>query len=157
MTYSVSTTGSEDTKQLAARLAPLLKGGDVIELTSDLGGGKTTFVQGLAAALGYTDAVTSPTFTLSQIYPLSGGREFHHYDLYRLTEGGVVGDELAEDIADPHNITAIEWAGVAEDILPADRLTIAIEPTSDTGRLFTFSSAGTRSQTLLAKLQKAAL
>jgi tRNA threonylcarbamoyladenosine biosynthesis protein TsaE len=155
MTYSVSTIDSEDTKRLAARLSPLLKGGDIIELTSDLGGGKTTFVQGLVAALGYTGEVTSPTFTLSQIYPLPKDREFHHYDLYRLSEGGIVGDELAEDLADPRFITAVEWAGIAHDILPADRLVVTLEPTSENGRDITFTAGGPRSRAILTKLQEA--
>ena len=61
MTYGISTTDSAATQAVAAKLAPRLKGGEVIELASDLGGGKTTFTQGLMRALGYKDPVTSPT------------------------------------------------------------------------------------------------
>jgi len=124
----------------------------VVELASDLGGGKTTFVQGLARALGYTGAVTSPTFTLSNIYALPDGREIHHYDLYRLGEAGVVGAELGEDIGEPTIITVIEWAGVAETRLPADHLTIRFEVTSDTGRKLIFSGSGPLSDKIVHQL-----
>jgi tRNA threonylcarbamoyladenosine biosynthesis protein TsaE len=138
---------------VAAKLARLLQGGEVIELASDLGGGKTTFVQGLAAALGYKGDVTSPTFTLSQIYTLESGLELHHYDLYRLGQSGVVGEELAEDLEDPHNITLIEWAGLVADELPVDRLRIEIEPTGDTERVLHISAGGPVSERLLKGLQ----
>jgi tRNA threonylcarbamoyladenosine biosynthesis protein TsaE len=96
--------------------------------------------------------VTSPTFTLSQSYPLADGRELHHYDLYRLNEGGVVGEELEEDVADPQIITIIEWAGIVSDELPADRLRIEIEPVSETERRFTFRSDGPISERLVKEL-----
>jgi tRNA threonylcarbamoyladenosine biosynthesis protein TsaE len=130
----------------------LLSGGEVIELSSDLGGGKTTFVQGLATALGYTGPVTSPTFTLSNIYQLPDHRELHHYDLYRLGEGGILADELAEDIGDPGIITVVEWAGVAESRLPTDRLIVKFDVTADTGRRLTFSAGGPKSQNLIKGL-----
>lgn len=132
----------------------MLKGGEVIELASDLGGGKTTFIQALAAALGYGGAVTSPTFTLSQIYRLPGGKELHHYDLYRLGEAGVVGDELAEDVGEPSIITAIEWAGVAADVLPADRLRVIIQVTGDTDREFALESTGPKADSLVEGLKR---
>ena len=152
MTYAISTIGSEDTQSLAARLAKLLKGGEVLELASDLGGGKTTFVQGLTRGLGYHGEVTSPTFTLSQVYKLTPSLEVHHYDLYRLGESGIVGDELAEDLGDPHIITVIEWAGVAEQVLPADRLRIEFNVTGDTDRELMFSSGGPVSDHLIKEL-----
>lgn len=153
MTYKTLSTGSEHTAELAARLAKLLHGGEVIELVSDLGGGKTTFVQGLAKALGFKGAVTSPTFTLSQIYRLPEGLELHHYDLYRLGEAGVVGDELAEDVGAPQVITAIEWAGVAAGVLPDDRLRITIMVSGDSEREFTFESTGADSNRLVEGLR----
>jgi len=129
-----------------------LSGGETVELASDLGGGKTTFVQGLVAALGYTGAVTSPTFTLSNVYELSDGRQLHHYDLYRLNEGGILAEELAEDLGDPKIITVIEWAGVAESKLPADRLTIKFDVTGDTDRQLIFSAGGPKSERIIKGL-----
>lgn len=108
------------------------------------------------AALGYEGEVTSPTFTLSRIYPLASGLELHHYDLYRLSGAGVVGDELAEDMADPHIITVIEWADIITADLPADRLKITFEVTGDTDRRLTFTSGGPKSAAIITALQEAA-
>jgi tRNA threonylcarbamoyladenosine biosynthesis protein TsaE len=142
MTYEVTTTSPLETQGVATRLAKLLSGGETIELVSDLGGGKTTFVQGLASALSYNGRVTSPTFALSNIYRLETELEIHHYDLYRLASGGVVGEELAEDIADPNVITVIEWAGIAGAKLPADRLTVRFTVTGDTDRAINLTAGG---------------
>lgn len=137
---------------MGERLAKLLRGGETIELSSDLGGGKTTFVQGLARGLGHSGEVPSPTFTLSRVYRLPGGLELHHYDLYRLGESGVVGEELAEDLGDPRVVTVIEWAGLVQATLPADRLTIAFEATGATERRLRFTADGPVSQALLKGL-----
>jgi tRNA threonylcarbamoyladenosine biosynthesis protein TsaE len=153
MTCAISTTSSEATQAVARRLGKLLHGGELIELSSDLGGGKTTFTQGLAQGLGYDGEVTSPTFTLSQIYRVSDDLELHHYDLYRLGETGVVGDELAEDLTDPHLVTVIEWAGIIEHDLPADRLTITIEVTGDEDRTLHLESGGPVSSRLVEAMQ----
>ena len=138
---------------MAARLAAKLRGGETIELISDLGGGKTTFVQGLAKALGYTGAVTSPTFTLSQIYALPNGLQLHHYDLYRLGAAGIVGSEIDEDLGQPKIITVVEWGGVAHNILPADRLHIEIAVAGDTERQWNFKSGGPNSERLIEGLK----
>jgi tRNA threonylcarbamoyladenosine biosynthesis protein TsaE len=104
----------------------------------------------LARGLGYEKPVTSPTFALSQIYRLKPPLELHHYDLYRLADSGAVGDELDEDLSDPHVITIIEWAGIVEADLPADHLRIEFAVTSDTGR--TLKSGGPNSQRLIKAL-----
>ena len=138
---------------MGERLAKLLHGGEVIELVSDLGGGKTTFAQGLARGLGYNAEVTSPTFTLSRVYALPNGLELHHYDLYRLGESGAVGDELAEDLGDAKVITAIEWAGIVQHDLPKDRLTINFEVSGDTQRVLHLTSGGPISNRLIEGLK----
>ncbi len=127
----------------------------MIELASDLGGGKTTFVQGLAKGLGYHRPVTSPTFTLSQIYRLSPDLELHHYDLYRLTEAGVVGQALGEDLGAPHVIAVIEWPGLVQDQLPPDHLRITFTPgQAESDRQITLSSHGPVSDRLIQGLQE---
>ncbi|KKW41732.1 MAG: hypothetical protein UY92_C0014G0057 [Candidatus Magasanikbacteria bacterium GW2011_GWA2_56_11] len=104
----------EETRQIAARLAAALRGGDVVALSGDLGAGKTTFVQGLARALGVAAEITSPTFTLMNVYSLVGPdptlKYLVHIDTYRLKNE----DELlavgAEDyIGDPASLCLIEW------------------------------------------------
>lgn len=153
MNITIDSNSAEQTQQFGERLAGLITGGMIIELASDLGGGKTTFVQGLARGLGYKDEVTSPTFTLSRVYKLADGRELHHYDLYRLGQAGAVGDELTEDMADETYITVIEWADIVSSDLPPDRLKIVFNLTGDNARQLVITSGGPRSDSVLEQLQ----
>ena len=153
MTYAFTTSDSAGTRQVGRRLSRFLSGGETIELISDLGGGKTTFVQGLMAGLSYAGPVTSPTFTLSNVYEVPSGGQVHHYDLYRLGEAGVLAEELAEDIGQPDIITIVEWPSLAGDLLPKDRLTITFEVTADTARRLVFSANGPRSAHLIKELK----
>lgn len=118
---------------LAEQIGAKLKGGEVIELASDLGGGKTTFVRGLAKGMGSTDTVRSPSFTISNEYR-SGKLTMYHFDFYRLQEPGIMRDELAESLEDPSGIVVLEWAGIIKDVLPADRLSLHIRATGETTR-----------------------
>ncbi len=121
----VKTNSPEETWALAAELADKLGRGSVIALHGDLGAGKTCFIQGLAAALGIDEPITSPTYTLIGEY--EGRLPLHHIDLYRLsgpTEALGLG---LEEYFDANGITAIEWAERAEGLLPPDLLHIRIE------------------------------
>lgn len=109
----------------------------MIELISDLGGGKTTFVRGLARGAGSPDRVASPTFTISRVYE-AGAKDIHHFDFYRLGEAGLIGEELAEVLHDPHIVTVVEWADIVKNVLPHKRLTITIDKTPTDGRDLTF-------------------
>jgi tRNA threonylcarbamoyladenosine biosynthesis protein TsaE len=95
-------------------------------LSSDLGGGKTTFAKGLAKGLGSNDTVTSPTFTVGQVYQGRDGIEMHHFDFYRLSEGGMVAHELAEVMTDPKAVVVVEWGDVISDVLPEQRVTVQL-------------------------------
>lgn len=127
----------EETEQIAEQLGARLRGREVIELVSDLGGGKTAFVRGLARGAGSTDKVSSPTFTISNLYQ-TGDLIMHHFDFYRLHEAGIMSEELEELLHDPQAVVVIEWAGIIENILPPDRLTIRIKATGENSRLLTF-------------------
>ena len=129
----LNTSSAEATESLGEMLGKRLRGGEVIELASDLGGGKTTFVRGLARGFGSPDRVASPTFTLSREYN-AGERKIVHFDLYRLSEAGIVASEFLEEALDPSIIVVVEWADVVADILPANRLTVTLSPTSENGR-----------------------
>jgi tRNA threonylcarbamoyladenosine biosynthesis protein TsaE len=129
------TKNADETVALGQKIGQQLQGGEVIELISDLGGGKTQLVRGLAAGMGSTDQVQSPTFTISRIYK-SKALELHHFDFYRLGDPGIVGLELAEVMQDSRAIVAIEWADTVKDILPKKRLQIVITASSDTNRQF---------------------
>ena len=137
VTWQTNSTSSEQTEQLGVKLGASLKGGEVIELVSDLGGGKTTFVRGLARGAQTTDKVASPSFTISKIY-VCPRFQIHHFDFYRLSEPGVVTHELAEIIGDPQVVVVIEWADVVQHILPNERLTIRIRQTENEAREITF-------------------
>jgi tRNA threonylcarbamoyladenosine biosynthesis protein TsaE len=123
-TFSIESDHAEQTEKLGELVGQSLKGGEVIELTSDLGGGKTAFVRGLARGMGSTNPVSSPTFTISKVYK-AGDREMHHFDFYRLPEAGLMQYELADLLDDPKIIIVIEWAGVVEQVLPEKRLSVA--------------------------------
>jgi tRNA threonylcarbamoyladenosine biosynthesis protein TsaE len=124
--WQTTSMSSETTEDLAAALAQNLIGGEVIELVSDLGGGKTTFVRGLARGLGSSNKVTSPTFKISNVYT-SPTLSIYHFDFYRLPEAGLIAHELAEVIEDPKAVTVIEWGDIVETVLPAERLTIELK------------------------------
>ena len=110
-----------------------MRGGEVIELKSDLGGGKTTFTRGLVRGAGSTDRVGSPTFTLSREYQAPKFK-LAHFDFYRLGEAGIVADELDELVGDPGYVTIVEWGDIVQDVLPAQRLTIEFLQTADETR-----------------------
>src|SRR5260221_5452139 len=105
MIWQTVSTSSADTERLGQLLGQFLKNPESIELRADLGGGKATFVRGLAKGLGSKDTVTSPTFTLSKIYKAKNGKQIHHYDFYRLNEAGIMRDELAESLQSQNAIT----------------------------------------------------
>jgi len=130
------TESAEDTRTLGAALAGGLRAGDLVLLAGDLGSGKTTLAQGVAAGLGVVDQVTSPTFTLVRSYPCTRNagtatpavRTFLHADLYRLEHQGQVVDlgigELVEDDA----VAVVEWGDMAEPALGGDALTVRLAP-----------------------------
>jgi tRNA threonylcarbamoyladenosine biosynthesis protein TsaE len=128
MTWQMRSTSSADTERLGELLGMQLKGGEVIELRSDLGGGKTTFVRGLARGIGSKNTVTSPTFTLNKIYKAKNGLQIHHFDFYRLDQAGVVAEQWAESVGGPKNIVVIEWSDIVKGVLPKEFLTIEFLP-----------------------------
>jgi tRNA threonylcarbamoyladenosine biosynthesis protein TsaE len=133
--WRTSSTDLDGTARLSERIGRSLRGGEVIELVSDVGGGKTTFVRGLAKGFGSPDAVGSPSFTLSREYR-AGKRTMYHFDFYRLQDPGIMTNELAEVIDDPLAVVVVEWADIVEDVLPAERVTINIKSTGETSREF---------------------
>jgi tRNA threonylcarbamoyladenosine biosynthesis protein TsaE len=137
MTWTTETSEPEATELLAEKLGASLRGGEVIELISDLGGGKTTFTRGLVRGTGSTDKVASPTFTLSREYR-APQFTISHFDFYRLNEAGIVGDELKEVIVDPQHVVVVEWGDIVVDILPDERIRITIAQTPEGNRTLEF-------------------
>ena len=106
----------------------------VIELIGDVGAGKTTFVRGLAKGLGIKEPITSPSFTISKSYVCPNGRTLTHYDFYRLSDPGLMSEDLMESINKPNSITIIEWADSVSGILPKKRIRIFISYNNDDTR-----------------------
>ena len=106
----------------------------VIELVGDVGVGKTTFVQGLAEGLGVKESVTSPSFTISKVYALPKGGNLIHYDFYRLSEPGLMMDDLAEKIEAGNNVVVIEWGDSVAELLPSEHVVIKFEYDDAGGR-----------------------
>ena len=122
------------THVFAAGVINALSDRNVLALYGELGAGKTTFVQGLAAALGITKRLISPTFTLMRQYPVKSDRynSLYHLDLYRVESAADLKSiDLSEIIADPNNLVVIEWAEKASDILPSRRLDIKFKTVGD--------------------------
>lgn len=124
---------SEQTEALGEHIGRNLRGGETIELVSDLGGGKTTFTRGLVRGAGSTDRVASPTFTISKEYSCADFT-IVHFDFYRLQTAGVVADELREFVDEKEFVVVVEWGEIVEDVLPARRLKVEFERQLSEGR-----------------------
>ncbi|HUP26581.1 MAG TPA: tRNA (adenosine(37)-N6)-threonylcarbamoyltransferase complex ATPase subunit type 1 TsaE [Candidatus Limnocylindrales bacterium] len=133
MTQLTQSADSAATEKFGERLGHNLRGGEIIELISDLGGGKTTLTRGIARGAGSKNVVGSPTFTLSKVYT-APAFNIYHYDFYRLQAAGLMEYELADIISDPKAVLIIEWGEVVQHVLPARRLTITIRKLSDGSR-----------------------
>ena len=97
---------------MAAAIAGLARTGDIIVLAGEMGAGKTAFAQGFGQALGITEPITSPTFTLVHSYPFGHRRTLHHADLYRLDSTGDVDDLALDELAEFGGIVLVEWGDV---------------------------------------------
>jgi tRNA threonylcarbamoyladenosine biosynthesis protein TsaE len=115
------TEGPDATAALAARLAATLRPGDVVLVTGEVGAGKTTFVRGACRALGVTEPVTSPTFTIGRRYD-SGRVPVSHLDLFRLTDLGAEDPALLADYVTDDHVTFVEWPEVAAPELEPGRV-----------------------------------
>ena len=117
-----------ETQDIGARLARVLRAGDLIVLTGPLGAGKTAFVQGLGAGLHVEGRIASPTFVIARVHP--GNPTLVHVDAYRLGSLAEV-DDLDLDVDAADVVTAVEWgAGLVEQLSDA-RLEITLERTTD--------------------------
>ena len=141
----LETRTADDTRAAGAALAPFLRPRDVVVLTGELGAGKTTFVQGVAAGLGATEHVASPTFMLVREY-VSGRVPLAHVDLYRLDREQDVIDLALDELEDGERVLLVEWGDPVAELLADDRLRIelvGIDPTgADETRRITVEPSG---------------
>jgi tRNA threonylcarbamoyladenosine biosynthesis protein TsaE len=125
---------AQATREVAAEFVADLKAGTVVALVGDLGSGKTEFVKGLAAGLGSSAQVTSPTFTLIHEY-LNGRIELYHMDLYRLTLEDELGEIGFDDYLSRPGICAIEWANRFPQRIPETAIWVTLLITESNERL----------------------
>jgi tRNA threonylcarbamoyladenosine biosynthesis protein TsaE len=142
-------TSPEQMRELGRRLAKLLRAGDLVMLTGELGAGKTTLSRGLGEGLGVRGAVTSPTFVIARVHPsLGDGPPLVHVDAYRLSGGLEEMEDLDLDVSLPESVIIVEWGeGKVED-LTEERLQVvihrAVGDTTDEVRHVTLTGLGER-------------
>lgn len=126
-TITVVTTDADETRAVGARLAGLLRAGDLAMLSGELGAGKTTLAQGIGAALNVRGRVSSPTFIIARVHPaLAEGPDLIHVDAYRINDLDEI-DALDLDSSLEESVTLIEWGQDKVESLSQDRLEIEVE------------------------------
>lgn len=133
------THSPEETEAIGEKLAKNLAPGTVLAYRGDLGAGKTAFTRGLARGLGYTEPVTSPTYTIVNEY-LGGRLPLFHFDMYRLSSAEDLWDIGWEDYLDRGGVCAVEWSENVAEALP-DAITVTIRKVDDTTRQITVEGA----------------
>jgi tRNA threonylcarbamoyladenosine biosynthesis protein TsaE len=118
------THSEEETEKIGAALAARLRAGDVVAMTGDLGAGKTVFIRGLGRALGVTDRITSPTYTVVNEY--EGTIPLFHFDMYRLSGAEDLFGIGWDDYLRRGGVCAVEWSERAEGLLPLGAYTVDI-------------------------------
>ena len=122
----IETKSAEETYQLGIEIGKKANKGQVFTLVGDLGVGKTVFTQGLAKGLEIEEAISSPTFTIVQVYD-EGRLPFYHFDVYRIGDISEMDEIGFEDYVYGEGVSLIEWANLIEEILPEKRTAITIE------------------------------
>lgn len=148
--YVLISKSAEDTQKMASKIMSFLKPGDVVLLTGDLGAGKTTFVGGALASLGYKDHVISPTFNILKCY-FDVKPNIFHIDAYRLENQNVeIGlDEFIEG----NGVTFVEWPKFIEPLIPSKHLEISIKRVSDNEREIEISDPTDSYESLIKNIE----
>ena len=128
----IETRSAEETYQLGVDIGKNAKAGQVYTLVGDLGVGKTVFTQGLAKGLEIEESISSPTFTIVQVYD-EGRLPFYHFDVYRIGDISEMDEIGFEDYVYGEGVSLIEWANLIEEILPESRIAITIEKDLEKG------------------------
>ena len=129
---TIETNSPEETFALGQKLGEQAKAGQIYTLNGDLGVGKTVFTQGIARGLGITEAVSSPTFTIVQVYE-EGRLPFYHFDVYRIGDVEEMDEVGYEDYIYGEGVSLIEWANLITEILPEHYRQITIEKNPEKG------------------------
>ena len=143
---TILTRDAAATHRAGAALGRVVEAGDVIALSGGLGAGKTALVQGLAAGLGVSGHVPSPTFNILLVHP--GALPLYHFDLYRLERPDELVDIDFWETLESGGVSAIEWADRFPGELPVDRLDVVIDVVDETTRALHPTGTGSRSRLL---------
>lgn len=128
----IETISPEETFRTGMELGEKAVPGQVFTLTGDLGVGKTVFTQGLARGLGIEEPVSSPTFTIVQVYE-EGRLPFYHFDVYRIGDVEEMDEVGFDDYIMGEGVSLIEWADLIQEILPEKRTEVRIEKDLEKG------------------------
>ena len=123
----------KDTEFFGIQIGANLRGGEIIELSGDLGAGKTTLAKSIVAGTGSLDHVSSPTFVVSKLYK-APTFDIHHYDLYRLDDADLIASELSDHVGTDSSVTLIEWGNNFPDIMPGSRAVLFITALTEHSR-----------------------
>lgn len=145
--------GSDYTKRVGIRLGTMLKDGDIVCLEGDLGSGKTTLVQGIAAGWGSLDQVTSPTFVIINMYRRLDNARFYHLDAYRL-EDAKEAEQLDLNQLIETGPLVVEWAEKIKTALPEECLWVNLRTVDVDQRDLIFSAHGAHYESLLIDLRR---
>ena len=132
MSRIFETNGEQETRALGERIGKAAEPGQIYTLIGDLGVGKTVFTQGFAQGLGIDEPISSPTFTIVQVYD-EGRMPFYHFDVYRIEDVEEMEEVGYEDCFYGEGVCLIEWANLIEEILPKGYTRITIEKCLDKG------------------------
>ena len=128
----IETRSAKETYQLGIEIGRKATKGQVYTLVGDLGVGKTVFTQGLAKGLEIDEPISSPTFTIVQVYD-EGRLPFYHFDVYRIGDISEMDEIGFEDYVYGEGVSLIEWANLIEEILPQGHIAITIEKDLEQG------------------------
>lgn len=149
----IHTLTPDETAAFGVRLGSLLQAGDCICLAGGLGAGKTALAQGIAAGLSVAEPVTSPTFTVLQVY--TGRVPVFHYDLYRLQRAEELLDIGFEEFSGKRGVTLIEWPDKFPEDMPDELLWISLaSPDGGNSRNITLTPRGARYELLVKELEQ---
>ena len=128
----IETYSAKETYELGVEIGKKAISGQVYTMVGDLGVGKTVFTQGMARGLEIEEAISSPTFTIVQVYD-EGRLPFYHFDVYRIGDISEMDEIGFDDYVYGEGVSLIEWANLIEEILPEERISITIEKDLEKG------------------------
>lgn len=137
----ITTHSPEETRALGAQLARQLQPGDVLLLLGDLGAGKSEMTRGIARGLGVQATVTSPSFTILNVYE-DGRIPLYHFDWYRLESSEELYEMGMDEYLGGDGVAVVEWPSQCPDAVPENCLEVNIQPTGDSERCITLTPRG---------------